>query len=64
MNNKWRFNRFRDPLGMMGVVVLWLLFQNLSFCWSLNDEGMEIELMGFWCFGIVALVLGKVKENG
>ncbi|XP_050384986.1 probable inactive receptor-like protein kinase At3g56050 isoform X2 [Argentina anserina] len=42
MNDKWRFNRFRDPLGFAGVVLVWLLFQNLSLCWSLNDEGLAL----------------------
>ncbi|KAM5556741.1 putative inactive receptor-like protein kinase [Rosa sericea] len=42
MKDEWRFNRFRDPLGAVGVVVVWLLFQNLSLCWSLNDEGLAL----------------------
>ncbi|XP_061997652.1 probable inactive receptor-like protein kinase At3g56050 isoform X2 [Rosa rugosa] len=42
MKDQWRFNRFRDPLGVVGVVVVWLLFQNLSLCWSLNDEGLAL----------------------
>lgn len=42
MNKKWKFSRLKDRLGMLGMVVVCLLIQNLSFCWSLNDEGMGL----------------------
>lgn len=62
MSDKWRFNRFRDPLGVLGVVVVWLLFQNLSLCWCLNDEGNGN--LSCWVFFLVFWVLGEVKGNG
>ncbi|KAI5346926.1 hypothetical protein L3X38_014805 [Prunus dulcis] len=42
MNKKWKFSRLKDRLGMLGMVVVCLLIQNLSFCWSLNDEGLAL----------------------
>ncbi|XP_048326367.2 probable inactive receptor-like protein kinase At3g56050 [Ziziphus jujuba] len=42
MGQKWHFNRFRDRLGVFGIVVACFLFQNSGFCWSLNDEGLAL----------------------
>lgn len=32
--------RGKPRLGVLALVILGLLYQNLGFCWSLNDEGM------------------------
>lgn len=32
----------KDRLGLLGVVVVCLLIQNLGFCWGLNDEGLAL----------------------
>lgn len=40
MDDKWQFNRFRERLAVLAVVLACFLVLNLGFCWSLNDEGM------------------------
>ena len=44
----WKYNR-------LGVVILFLLYQNLILCSSLNEEGKEVGL----CF----VVLGQISRG-
>ncbi|KAF8402593.1 hypothetical protein HHK36_010681 [Tetracentron sinense] len=40
MDERWRFNRFK--LWMALLLMMCLLIQNLSFCWSLNADGLAL----------------------
>ncbi|KAM1595208.1 hypothetical protein PS2_001492 [Malus domestica] len=42
MIKKWKFSMLKDRLGLLGVVVVCLLIQNLGFCWGLNSEGLAL----------------------
>ncbi|KAI4306485.1 hypothetical protein L6164_029758 [Bauhinia variegata] len=39
MEENWKFSPFR---GYLRFVVVWLLFQSLGLCWSLNDDGKAL----------------------
>ncbi|PON51389.1 Tyrosine-protein kinase [Parasponia andersonii] len=49
MIEKWKFNRFREHLGLVAMVVACFLAHNMSFCWSMNDEEIgeleELEML-------------------
>lgn len=39
MKRNWNFSQFGDHRGLFPFLVVWLLFQSLGLCCSLNDEG-------------------------
>ncbi|KAH1226659.1 Protein MALE DISCOVERER 2 [Glycine max] len=42
MSKNWKSSCFRDPGGVLFLLVLCLLFQNFSLCCSLNEEGKAL----------------------
>ncbi|KAF4387359.1 probable inactive receptor-like protein kinase At3g56050 [Cannabis sativa] len=42
MIEKWKFNRFRNRMSVLAMVMTYFLVHNLIFCSSMNDEGLAL----------------------